>query len=159
MRPASAVNSESDGAKFKARMIEEGKCPRERSVLNSDASKSAGAVSQLVESSTQAGSPMTRLKNETTGQAVAGLSLLAMRDAYKAWCEHCCDVVFALAPESALQVMRITAQTFRELLAAGMLHAVEAGARSLLICCNSISSHNGCSGHCPRSNRATRNER
>jgi len=70
-------------------------------------------------------------------------SLLAMMractESYRAWCEQCCDVVNALTPESAVVLVRVTPASVGALLENGKWHTVEAGGKSQLICCKSIS--------------------
>src|SRR5258708_15818798 len=82
----------------------------------------------------------TRTRTLITIQTRQAIVVRPLRDFFQAWCEQCLEVVLALTQESAIGLLRIPAGNFYELLACGKLHAVERGARSPLVCCNSLSS-------------------
>ncbi len=79
---------------------------------------------------------VNQARPQTTMQTRQTMLTRSLRDSFKAWCEQCCNVVLALTPESCSS---LTAGTVSELLESGRLHVVEPGARSILICCSSLS--------------------
>ena len=81
-------------------------------------------------------SPEINTRNPGLPRQAIGMRYL--RDSYRAWCEQCCEVVLALELESAARFMHIPFRTLGDLFAAGKLHVVEPGSRSLLVCGNSI---------------------
>jgi hypothetical protein len=62
-----------------------------------------------------------------------------LRDSFRAWCEHCLDVVHALEHESVMRLLKVSAKTFFDLLENGSLHTIEIEISSSLICGNSLS--------------------
>jgi len=82
-----------------------------------------------------------KIKTQITILTRQTIVVRSLRDSFKAWCEHCCDVVLALAPDSAISVLRIPSRTLSELLESGQLHVVEAGVSPILVCCNSIATN------------------
>jgi hypothetical protein len=82
---------------------------------------------------------INRTRTQITIQTRQTIVVRPLRDAFHAWCEQCLAVVLALTQESASGLLQVPIGTLYELLAGGKLHAVEAGARSPLICCNSLS--------------------
>jgi hypothetical protein len=63
----------------------------------------------------------------------------SLPNSYRAWCERCFDVVVALTPESVETLFRLTSGALDGLFKSGDLHEVEEGAKSPLICGNSLS--------------------
>jgi hypothetical protein len=80
----------------------------------------------------------TRTTTRITIQTRQTIVIRSLRDSFKAWCEHCCEVVLALTPESITGMLQIPAGTLYGLLESGKWHLVEAGARSILVCCKSL---------------------
>lgn len=83
----------------------------------------------------------SRTRTQITIQTRQTIVVRPLRDSFRAWCEQCLEVVVALTQESVIGLLQIPTRTIYELLASGKLHAVEVGARSPLICCNSLSAH------------------
>ena len=81
----------------------------------------------------------TRTRTLITIQTRQAIVVRPLRDFFQAWCEQCLEVVLALTPESTTGLLRIPIGTLHELVDGGKLHAVEVGAVSPLICCNSLS--------------------
>ena len=65
----------------------------------------------------------------------------SLPDAYKAWCEHCLEVVLSVTLEAAVNALQTPPGTLCALLESGELHVVEIGAQLPLICGNSISTN------------------
>ena len=78
------------------------------------------------------------MNTQRTALPRQAIGMRFLRDSYKAWCEQCCEVVLALELESAARFMHIPFRMLGDLFAAGKLHVVEPGSRSLLVCGTSI---------------------
>src|SRR5690349_17321420 len=82
------------------------------------------------------GSRGTLMTNKTrthiTIQTRQTIVVRLLRNSFRAWCEHCRDVVVALTPESIAEVLRIQHNTLDGVLASGKWHVVEQGAKSPL---------------------------
>jgi len=80
-----------------------------------------------------------KTRTQITIQTRQTIVVRPLRDSFPAWCEQCLDVVIALTTESTISLLQMPISTLYELLASEKLHAVEVGAQSPLICCNSLS--------------------
>jgi hypothetical protein len=80
-----------------------------------------------------------RIKTQMNVLTRPAIVMRSLPEAYKAWCEHCLDVVLSLTLEAAANVLQTPSRTLFALLKSGELHVVEVNAKLPLICCNSIS--------------------
>jgi hypothetical protein len=80
----------------------------------------------------------TRTRTQITIQTRQTITVRPLRDSFRAWCEHCLEVVIALTPESVISLLQIPTSTLYQFLACGKMHAVESGKGSDLICGNSL---------------------
>ena len=80
-----------------------------------------------------------RIRTQITTQIRPLIVGPRLGDSYRAWCEQCLEVVVALTLESASSLLQIPTDKVYELAHGGEVHAVESGARSPLICGNSLS--------------------
>jgi hypothetical protein len=67
------------------------------------------------------------------------ITIATRSDSFKAWCEHCGDVVIALTPSSLLGALHLPPTTLQSMLESRKWHVIEVGAPAPLICCSSLS--------------------
>jgi hypothetical protein len=81
---------------------------------------------------------MSSINTEISIQTMPALAAWALKNSFRAWCEHCLDVVPALDHESVIRLLRLSSKGLAESLESGRLHFTEVGLPSSPICVNHV---------------------